>query len=236
MHPLPRRCCIVPVALTLLACSSSGSAPDDAAAAGTPDLHAPDLARDASPLPPTPDLAPAAERVPAPDLIPAPDLALASDLAGTADAVAPDVARAPDAPAARDLSPDRPAPDDVSLSDGAPDDAGCAGWTSLLRLSPAEAKTLIETVDPIVINVHYPYEGDIPGTDATIAFDDVDAIETYLGHDPCADLLLVCRSGSMSTSAGNELIRRGYRRVRELKGGFLAWAAAGYPLLKDGGI
>ena len=78
--------------------------------------------------------------------------------------------------------------------------------------------------------------GDIPGTDVDIPYDDVDAIEKYLAYDHCADVLLVCKSGGMSLSAGNELIKRGYLRVRDLAGGMDAWQKAGYPLLKDGGV
>jgi len=115
------------------------------------------------------------------------------------------------------------------------DAADCAGWSTLRRLSPMEATDLITHGDPIVINVHTPYAGDIPGTDATIPFDDVAAIETYLRHDHCADVLLVCQSGSMSENAGNTLVRHGYLRLRDLKGGMAAWKAAGYPLLEDGG-
>ena len=77
--------------------------------------------------------------------------------------------------------------------------------------------------------------GDIPGTDTSIHYDNVDAIDAYLNHDHCADVVLVCLSGGMSQSAGNELIKRGYLRVRDLNGGMQAWQAAGYPLLKDGG-
>jgi rhodanese-related sulfurtransferase len=114
-------------------------------------------------------------------------------------------------------------------------DAGCTGWTALKRLSPAEVSDLLATTDPIVINVHIPYAGDIPGTDTSIPYNNVDAIEAYLNHDHCADVLLICLSGGMSQSAGNELIKRGYLRVRDLNGGMQAWQAAGYPLLKDGG-
>ncbi len=114
-------------------------------------------------------------------------------------------------------------------------DAGCTGWTSLERLSPAELSDLLATTDPIVINVHIPYAGDIPGTDTSIPYNNVDAIETYLNHDHCADVVLICLSGGMSQSAGNELVKRGYLRVRDLNGGMEAWEAAGYPLLKDGG-
>jgi phage shock protein E len=151
------------------------------------------------------------------EVTPIPDATLTADLAGV-DVTVPDGLRA-EAPAAETTTVD----------------AGCGGWSTLKRLSPAEAADLIANANPIVINVHYPYEGDIAGTDATIPFDDVPAIEAYLQYDRCADVLLVCRSGAMSENAGNALLRRGYLRIRDLKGGMVAWQAAGYPLLKDGG-
>jgi rhodanese-related sulfurtransferase len=122
----------------------------------------------------------------------------------------------------------------VDLS-GSPADAGCTGWTTLARISPTEAVDLVAKIDPIVINVHVPYEGDIPGTDTSIPYNDVDALDAYLQHDHCAEILLVCKSGGMSKSAGDQLIKRGYLRVRDLVGGMVAWEASGYPLLKDGG-
>jgi rhodanese-related sulfurtransferase len=115
------------------------------------------------------------------------------------------------------------------------EDAGCNGWTTLKHLPPAELAALMATSDPIVINVHVPYEGNIPGTDTSIPFSQVDAIEAYLHYDHCADVVLVCMGGSMSQSAGNELVKRGYLRMRDLAGGMAAWQAAGYPLLMDGG-
>jgi len=124
---------------------------------------------------------------------------------------------------------------EVPVVDVASSEAGCAGWTALKRLSPAEVSDLLATSDPIVINVHIPYAGDIPGTDTSIPYNNVDAIEAYLNHDHCADVLLICLSGGMSQSAGNELVNRGYLRVRDMNGGMQAWQAAGYPLLKDGG-
>jgi len=131
------------------------------------------------------------------------------------------------------LAVDKPGADESAIEPGT--DAGCSGWTTLLRLSPAEVASLIATSNPIVINVHVPYAGDIPGTDTSIPYSNVDAIETYLNHDRCADVVLVCMSGGMSQSAGNELIKRGYLRVRDLNGGMQAWQSAGYPLVKDGG-
>jgi rhodanese-related sulfurtransferase len=159
------------------------------------------------------------------------------------DAVLPEVA--PDGIATiADVAPspaDEPALTDVrwldTASDGSDqDNAGCSGWTTLERLSPAEVADLIATSNPIVINVHVPYAGDIPGTDVSIPYSNVDAINAYLNGDLCADVLLVCLGGGMSKSAGDELVKRGYLRVHDLNGGMQAWQAAGYPLLKDGGL
>jgi phage shock protein E len=122
---------------------------------------------------------------------------------------------------------------DAAASGG---EAGCTGWSTLVRVSPAELADLMSKTDPIVINVHIPYEGDIPGTDTSIPYNDVAAIDAYLHGDHCAEVVLICKSGGMSKSAGDELVKRGYLRVRDLAGGFVAWQAAGYPLLKDGGI
>jgi rhodanese-related sulfurtransferase len=82
-----------------------------------------------------------------------------------------------------------------------------------------------------------PYAGELPGTDALIPYTDVDAIEAFVGHDRCADIVLYCLVGPMSVSAGDALIARGYLRVRDLQGGMQAWQQAGYPLVyRDGGI
>ena len=139
--------------------------------------------------------------------------------------------------------PNADEPSDAPGADGprgeASSEAGCSGWTTLKRLSPAEVADLLATSDPIVINVHTPYAGDIPGTDTSIPYSNAtgtaDAFESYLNHDHCADVILICLSGGMSQSAGNELVKRGYLRVRDLKDGMQAWEAAGYTLLKDGG-
>jgi rhodanese-related sulfurtransferase len=174
--------------------------------------------------------------------------ALISADAGTAEVAARDEGGVVDA-AAADAALDMGAVDSAAEAANTPsqdgggldtspassDGATCAGWTKLVRLPPSEAATLMADSHPVVINVHIPYAGDIPGTNADISYLDVDAIEAFVHHDRCADLLLVCLSGHMSVLAGEELIRRGYLRVRDLDGGMMAWTAAGYSLLRDGG-
>jgi rhodanese-related sulfurtransferase len=91
---------------------------------------------------------------------------------------------------------------------------------------------MLENKDVTLVNVHIPYEGEIPQTDLFIPFDEV---PSHLNELPDRDAAIViyCRSGGMSTSAAQELASLGYTSIMEVDGGFNAWKAAGYELLQN---
>jgi rhodanese-related sulfurtransferase len=89
---------------------------------------------------------------------------------------------------------------------------------------------LLENDDITVVNVHIPYEGEIPQTDLHIPFDEItDHLDEF--PEGNAPIILYCRSGNMSTSAASELALLGYTNVMEVDGGMIAWEEAGYELL-----
>lgn len=109
-------------------------------------------------------------------------------------------------------------------TDATDDAAEGAGWD---RVSPQALEERMASEDVYLVNVHIPYEGEIPGTDAFISYTEV---VDRLGELPDdGSLVIYCRSGNMSTEAAQEMVDAGFTEFVELEGGFQAWESAGLP-------
>lgn len=97
-------------------------------------------------------------------------------------------------------------------------------------VDPDEFVAVIAEPDRLTVNVHVPFEGDIPGTDLSIPFDQIAAQADRLPADRDTPLAVYCRSGPMSTAAAETLRDLGYTDIVELRGGMSAWQADGRPL------
>jgi len=91
-------------------------------------------------------------------------------------------------------------------------------------ITASEAQRMIKNGDVLVIDVRQPYEfqeGHINGSQLI----PLGKIKTaYKELDPNQKIILVCTSGSRSSSAANFLSQQGFTKVYNLDGGLLAWS------------
>jgi rhodanese-related sulfurtransferase len=111
-------------------------------------------------------------------------------------------------------------------SAGSPGSSAGAPWNVI---TPVQLHDMMAEGDVYLVNVHVPFEGDIPGTDASIPYTDIAERlnELPFGTQP---VVIYCRSGNMSTQAAQAMVAAGAPPFSELGGGFYAWQDAGYPL------
>jgi len=98
------------------------------------------------------------------------------------------------------------------------------------NITVSELKAMLENKDFTFVNVHIPFEGNIPQTDLSIPFDQIASNLDRLPEDKDARIVLYCRSDNMSNTAAKTLVNLGYTNVWNLVGGFNAWENAGLPI------
>ncbi|MDP2950111.1 MAG: rhodanese-like domain-containing protein [Chloroflexota bacterium] len=106
---------------------------------------------------------------------------------------------------------------------------------SYINVTPEELRSMLDSKDFPLVNVHIPYEGEIEGTDLFIPYNQIAGRLDELPPEKDAKIVVYCRSGRMSAVAAETLVSHGYTNVWNLDGGMIAWEEVGYPLLNAGG-
>lgn len=90
-------------------------------------------------------------------------------------------------------------------------------------LTPPEFAVKLKDQNIFVLDVHIPEQAHIPGTDAFIPYNDLEARLSELPTDKSTPILVYCRSGGMSAEASQKLVQLGYTDVSDLQGGTNAY-------------
>lgn len=150
--------------------------------------------------------------------------------AGAPGGEAPAAVEAPAPSAETPAAPEAPAADAAAPAADAPGVPVPVAGGEYRDILVPELQAMLENKDFPMINVHVPFAGDLPNTDASIRYDEIANNLDQLPADKDARIVLYCRSGPMSEEAAATLVGLGYTDVYNLVGGFNAWVEAGLPL------
>ena len=104
-------------------------------------------------------------------------------------------------------------------------------YGSYINVNSSQLADLLASDEQFLfINTHIPYEGEIEGTDSFIAFNEIEQFFPVLPKDKDSKIVVYCRSGGMSKTASETLVKLGYTNVVNLERGMIDWQRQGYTL------
>ena len=101
---------------------------------------------------------------------------------------------------------------------------------SYRAVSAGELQTILENKDFFMVNVHTPWQGDIPQTDLQWSYDQIDQNLDQFPPDKDAKIIVYCLTYGMAKKATTTLLEQGFSNLWMLQGGTSAWQEAGFPL------
>ena len=108
------------------------------------------------------------------------------------------------------------------------------GWSmdanGYKNISVDQFMMLMAHKDFMLINVHVPYQGEIPQTDALLPFNSIHLLKNELPKDKDAKIVVYCMAGPMGYIAAGKLVDMGYTRAIHFEGGMKAWVDSGRQL------
>jgi rhodanese-related sulfurtransferase len=109
--------------------------------------------------------------------------------------------------------------------------SSCAAKAGYKDINVQELQTAAEA-NRILLDVREPSEyaeGHLAGSTLL----PLAQVATQAGQlDKNAPVYVICRSGNRSVTASQTLVKLGFKDVRNVKGGILAWQSAGYPVVR----
>jgi len=104
--------------------------------------------------------------------------------------------------------------------------------SSYQSISAAQLAEMTNNKDFFLVNVHIPYAGEIPKTDLSVPYNEIEDRLSEFPKDKEEKLVLYCRSGSMSAIAAETMVKLGFTNIWTLTGGMMEWESLGHELLQ----
>ncbi|MEW6586115.1 MAG: rhodanese-like domain-containing protein [Nitrospirota bacterium] len=118
-----------------------------------------------------------------------------------------------------------------SLADDPPGEVVKVPGGTYRNILSEQLWAMMEKKDFLLVNVHAPYEGELPDTDTFIPYNEIERNSDKLPSDKTAKIVLYCRTSRMSVIAAETLVKLGYTNVWNLNEGMIEWKQKGLPLL-----
>ncbi|MFN8570004.1 MAG: rhodanese-like domain-containing protein [Kouleothrix sp.] len=110
--------------------------------------------------------------------------------------------------------------------------AACGAQPVVSKISVGELKADLARQEPmLLLDVRSAQEFTVDGHVAGAILIPLPELERRLNELPTdRPIACICHSGNRSTTACDLLARHGFTRLRNVQGGMIAWAQAGYPI------